>query len=205
MKCFIFPTLCFYAYAIEKIKLTWPSRGRGCRWVGHPPPNIMAGETLKIRLMETHTFCKKILYIAKKFSRSHEVVFREFEKGIYLKTAMQTVFFFYLFTGHLAILSDHSVMYYNLQETPHTYPLIYIAHVCSALRLRHGQLNACVYKHSRSGSPCCITKDTRLRLLQLKIMASAVTTIYVTLLTYLERKQVHFCCITSVNGNYLIS
>ncbi len=109
--------------------------------------------------------------------------------------------FFILFTGHLAVLSDLSVMYYNLQETPHTYPLIYIAHVCSALRLRHGQLNACVYKHSRSVSPCCITKDTRLRLLQLKIMASAVTTIYVNLLTYLERKQVHFCCITSVNGN----
>uniref|UniRef100_A0A673L4P0 Uncharacterized protein n=1 Tax=Sinocyclocheilus rhinocerous TaxID=307959 RepID=A0A673L4P0_9TELE len=44
-------------------------------------------------------------------------------------------------------------------------------------------VNACVYSRCamvrfRTGSPCCFAKDTRLRLLQLKIMASAVAAIY---------------------------
>ncbi len=64
---------------------------------------------------------------------------------------------------------------------------------------------AAACKHARSGFPCCLAKDTRIRLLQLKIMASMVAAIYINLITsYRERKKMHFSCITSVNGNAVI-
>ncbi len=54
------------------------------------------------------------------------------------------------------------------------------------------------------------TKDICIRLLRLKIMASAVAAIYINLPTtvtntYRERTKLHFSCIISVNGNYVNS
>ena len=42
--------------------------------------------------MVTRQFRKKLPFIAKKFLRSHRRFFRQFEKGIFHKTAMETVF-----------------------------------------------------------------------------------------------------------------
>ncbi len=61
-------------------------------------------------------------------------------------------------------------------------------------------------KRSRSGSSLCFAKDTRLHLLQLKLMTSAVAAICINLptsvaMTYHERKKLHFSRMEMPSGN----
>ncbi len=69
---------------------------------------------------------QKLTFIAKKFLRSHEVVFRQFEKGIFRQKLQWKCFFAHLqvtWRMYCKKSYDHSSMYHNLQETLHTWPL----------------------------------------------------------------------------------
>ncbi len=111
-------------------------------------------------------------------------------KGIFRKTAMETFFFFFAFTDHMAYVKSNSSIYYNLQETLHMWPLSSIS-FSLPLMLRQftlhtsavqcgsdtateadcGHSSQCLYLfqpcHARfwSGSPCCFCKDKRIHLL----------------------------------------